>query len=373
VKIGIDLSAAVHRRAGLGRMAQELTGALLEIEPEIEITGFYNDAANAHLDPPLDRLHHQTSSLGNKPWRLAVLLAHLLHRPQERLIGTVDLFHATDHLLPYLPQTATLFSLADLTFISHPQSHTLLNRSYLRLALPAFLRRATAVVTISENSRRDVVSRYPFVAGKCHVIYLGVHDRFQPVRDEMRRQQVRARYSLPERFFLYVGAIEPRKNLPLLLRDFRRVGLPGVRLVLAGRAGWKRQATTRLAAELGLEEQLVFTGYVADEELPVLYSLAEAFVYPSLYEGFGLPVLEAMACGAPVICSATSSLPEVAGDAAILVNPQDEHDVATALQRLAGDQALRGELRAKGLARVAAFSWEKTARETLLLYRELVA
>lgn len=375
MKIAIDLSPAVHGRAGLGRLAHELTAALLDLDTEHSFVAFYNAAAQARVDPVFARMAQAPLGLADKPWRMRVLLAQLLRRPQEYLVsgggGPLEIFHATDHLLPYLPHTRTVFTLGDLTFLSHSQTHAALNRTFLRLMMPLFLRRADAIVAISDSTRREMERYYGPLSTPCHVIYPGVHSRFRPVAHESVLADVRTRYNLPARFVLYVGTIEPRKNLPVLIRAYQQAAMTGVRLVIAGKKGWMYAETFAQVQALGLEDQVLFTGFVADDDLPTLYTLAELFVFPALYEGFGLPVLEAMACGTPVITSNLSSLPEVAGEAGLLVDPTDVADLATAIRRVLENVGLRMAMAKKGVAQAARFSWQRAAVETLALYREI--
>ncbi len=371
----IDLSPAVHGRAGLGRLAHELTAVLLELETKHTFSAFYNAAATAQVVAPFDRMAQIRLDTADKPWRMGVLLAHLLRRPQEKLFASavhrVELFHATDHLLPYLPQTPTVFTLGDLTFLSHAQTHARLNRTFLRLMMPLFLRRANGIITISASTQRDMEAQYGPLSTPSRVIYPGVHSRFHPVEDDRLLAQVQARYNLPERFVLYVGTIEPRKNLPVLIRAFHQAALEGVKLVIGGKKGWMYEETFAQVQALGLADRVIFTGFVADEDLPALLSLAELFVFPSQYEGFGFPVLEAMACGTPVITSNVSSLPEVAGAAGLLVSPTDVAGLAEAMGHVMGNAGKRAEMAEKGVAQAAHFSWRRCASETVAFYEEI--
>lgn len=375
MRIAIDLSPTVHGRAGLGRLAGEMTAALLALETEHRFVAFYNAAGRASVTPPFDKMAQASIPTADKPWRFQVLLAQWLRRSQRGLFadggGPVDLFHATDHLLPFLPGTRTLFTLGDLTFLSHGHTHATLNRTFLRLMMPLFLRRADGIVTISRSTQQEMERYYGPLPTPSHVIYPGVDNRFQPVTDARAREAVRVRYRLPARFVLYVGTIEPRKNLPVLIRAFGQAGLQGVDLVLAGKKGWLYAETFAQVEALGLADRVHFTGFVDDADLPALLSAAELFVYPSLSEGFGLPVLEAMACGAPVITSNVSSLPEVAGDAGLLVDPLDVEALAAAMQTVLADPARREAMAAAGRRQAAGFSWQRCAQETLALYEEI--
>jgi glycosyltransferase involved in cell wall biosynthesis len=367
----IDVSPAVHRRAGLGRYAQELTAALLASGVPGDWTVFYNRSSEARLEPPLDTAARLATRLGDKPWRASVLLAHALGIPQDRLFPGIDLFHGTDHLLPRLDRARSVFTLHDLTFALCPETHATLNRRFLTAMMPVFLRRADRVIADSEYTRQDAVRLYGFPASRVTVVYPGVASRFRPSGPE-QVGDVRRKYSLPPRFTLFVGTIEPRKNLTVLAeahRDLRSRGFEQ-KLVIVGRKGWLHEGFFRRVHELGLEGEVLLPGFVADEDLPALYTAADLFVYPSIYEGFGLPVLEAMACGTPVVCSDASSLPEVVGDAALLFSPKDTAALCVAMSRALTDASLRDELRAKGLARAAGFTWERTAQQTLAVYYE---
>jgi len=369
MRVCIDVSAAVHRRAGLGRYAQELTRALVA-QGEHDYVAFYHQRGQAHLDPPMDTLPQLTTRLSVRPWRLWAMLAHLSGVTQDGMFPAVDLFHATEHLLPRLRRIRTVFTLHDLIFRFDPTSHLPLNRVYLNLMMPRFLRAANTVVAVSECTKRDAVQLYDIPAEKIHVIPEGVDARFKPSHPE-RVEHVRSAYHLPERFVLCIGTIEPRKNLPILFEALvsrREQGLEIWPLVIAGKPGWLYEPILQRVTELGLQDLVHLTGFFPDDDLPALCNAATLLAMPSRYEGFGLPVLEAMACGTPVVCSNTSSLPEVAGDAALLVPPDDVRGWSEAIARVLTDDALRAQMRERGLAHAAHFTWEQAARQTADLY-----
>lgn len=373
MRICIDISPAVHHRAGLGRYAHELTAALLDADPGNEYVAFYHQRAEAQVDPPLDRLPQLTTNLSTKPWRMSALLAHLSRFSQDRLFPDIDLFHATDHLLPRLARVRSVFTLHDLVFRFYPETHKPLNRWFLTLMMPRFLEAADAVIAVSEWTKKDAIELYGLDEDKVSVIYEGVNPRFRPASAE-RISALRHKYGILEKFVLSVGTIEPRKNFTSLLEAYHSVrnGRPDLKLVIVGKKGWLYEGFFRKLHELGLENEVIFPGFVRDEDLPALYSAADLFVFPSLYEGFGLPVLEAMACGAPVITSNTSSLPEVTGEATVLVDPNDVQALIRAMSAVLDNKELRGELHAKGLRQAAKFSWETAAYETLALYDKVL-
>lgn len=374
MRIRIDLTPAVQQHAGLGRYAEELTHALIGLRSGDEFGVFYVDPLGRVPAPPLDGLPSKALRWSNKPWRMRTLLSSYARVPMDSLLGDGDVFHATDHLLPHLGRMRSVFTLHDLIPLKHPEIHLPLNRWYSRLTIPLFLRRADAIICVSQDTKNDAVRFFGLDRSRIWVIPEGVNPRFQPVRDPAVLAGVRARYNLPKRFVLNVGTIEPRKNLISLWEAYRALRTEGnaEKLVVVGKKGWLYQETFVRLRELGLEGEVIFPGYVPDEDLPALYTLAECFTFPSLSEGFGLPPLEAMACGCPVVCSNSSSLPEVCGDAAILVPPTDVANLTAALRRVIREPALQGELRVRGLKQAARFTWQSTARRTLEVYRSVV-
>jgi glycosyltransferase involved in cell wall biosynthesis len=240
----------------------------------------------------------------------------------------------------------------------------LLNRPLVDVAA----RRADAIITVSESAKRDIVRLYGSQAERIHVVHEAAAPAFQPIRDPAVLERVRRRYDLAERFILYVGTIEPRKNLPKLIEGFasrRKSGQLPHQLVCAGPYGWLSRDIEDLIDRLQIEDAVRFTGYVPFDDLATLYSLAEMFVFPSLYEGFGLPVIEAMACGTPVVTSNGTSLPEVVADSAVLVDPEDVDSIAAGIQQMLSNPGLRERLRRSGLERAKCFTWERAATRTL--------
>lgn len=374
MRVTIDISPWMNHHAGLGRYAGELTRALREVAPGNEYIGLYHAPHVLEPAAPLANLKTRRVPLSAKPWRMSVLLAYAAGRNFDAQVGPTEIFHATDHLLPPLAKAKTVFTIHDLIFRFFPEYHLPLNRWYLALMLPRFMRRADAIIAVSEQTRRDVEQLMHIPAGKIRVIYEGVSPSFRPVQDSAERARVRAAYRLPPQFILFFSTIEPRKNLVTLLDAYAalvRQEASTPPLVVAGRRGWLYNKTLEHIRTLGLAERVRLTDWVAEDDVPALMSMAEVFVYPSLYEGFGLPPLEAMACGTPVISSDAASLKEVVGEAGLVVGPRDTAALTRTLARVLEEPDLRENLRQRGLRQAARFRWDQAARETLAVYEEL--
>ena len=289
----------------------------------------------------------------------------------------VDVLHVQFTAPPFCP-CPVVVSIHDLSFEHLPQTFNRRSRTQLRLTVRHSARRAARILSLSEHTRRDIIATYGINAARVNAIPLAAPDHFRPVMDNRELQRVRHTYGIDGEYILSVGSIQPRKNLARLIKAYavlRGIGpadkLP--KLVLAGKCAWLYDETLHTLAESGVKDAVVLTGYVPESDLPALYSGALCFVYPSYFEGFGLPPLEAMKCGAPVMVGNRTSLPEVVGESALLVDPFDVDAIAAALKRLITDAALRNELSSKGRERAEAFSWSETARKTLAVYQEVVA
>lgn len=371
--ITLDVSAAVHRRAGLGRYAESLTRALIATDPG-RYALFYNRERGIEPLAGLEHLPTRTVALGYKPWRMLVWLGQLARLGFDRLVPNAGLFHATEHLLLPLRSIPTVLTVHDLIFRHLPEHHKPLNRWYLNLTLPLYCRRASHIIAVSDCTRRDLAAAYGLPPEKITVIHEAADPRFRPQPPDLV-DDVRTRYDLPDRYLLFVSTIEPRKNLIRLLEAFEIVHAEGLTdgLVIVGKRGWLYGDFFARLEMSPVRDAVLLPGYVPDEDLPAIYTGAQAFVLPSLYEGFGLPALEAMACGAPVACSNVSSLPEVAGNAALFFDPHDVSATVNVLRRLLGDAELREALRQRGLERAATFSWNRVAAETWAVYDTVLA
>lgn len=368
-----DISAALGQGAGIGRYTRELALALTHLPDAPNLTLFHNRHPLDHLPHELAGLPRVEVPLGDRAWRALLLTGQRLPRPWESQIEGCNLFHGTDALAPHLPQPIVL-TVHDLSPLIYPQHHTTLHRLHSSLSLSRTIHRAAAVIAVSAATRRDLLEKFDLPPEKVHVVHNGVdHRRFFPRYRPEARQRAGLMLGIEPPYLLALGTLEPRKNLTSLLRAYARLGRDVPKLVLAGARGWGEGPIFELVRELGLQERVRFTGHVPESVLPDLYAGSRLFIYPSLYEGFGLPVLEALACGAPVITSNSSSLPEVAGDAALLVPPDDVDELVRAMRRVLEDKKLRDDLRARGPRQAAPFTWERAARETRAIYEAVLA
>jgi glycosyltransferase involved in cell wall biosynthesis len=316
-----------------------------------------------------------------------VWLTRLWHRvrlplPVETLIGRQDLFHATDFVLPPTRQnTRTLLTVHDLSFVRDPESATPGLRRYLSTVVPRSVDRSHHVLADSRATKDDVIELYNTPPDKITVLYSGVDPRFTPHKQRGEEERVRRRYNLGHQpYILSLGTLQPRKNYSRLISAFARVadvsrwidGRPvSHKLVVVGKQGWLFDSIKADVSRLGVRTRIIFPGYADDEDLPALYRAADLFVFPSLYEGFGLPPLEAMACGTPVITSNVSSLPEVVGNAGLTINPTDIYALANAMGQVLQDSQLRQQMIERGLARAAEFTWLRAARQLRQVYQQV--
>jgi glycosyltransferase involved in cell wall biosynthesis len=306
------------------------------------------------------------------PWRAPRMVWMQVLAPRTLRQLRPDVAHFTNGMVPLASPVPTVVTIHDMSLTLYPRYHpprrVLLNRPFVDLAA----RRADAIITVSQSAKRDIVRLYGLSPERVHVVHEAAAPAFRPVVDRAELDRVRRRYALADRFILYVGTIEPRKNLPKLIEGFavrRKAGDLPHQLVCAGPYGWLSGDIEERIDHLRVSDAIRFTGYVPFDDLPALYSLAEMFVFPSLYEGFGLPVIEAMASGTPVITGHVPALAEVAGGAVEHVDPLDAASLGDAMVALGRDRERREHLISLGLARARTFSWERAARETLDVYR----
>lgn len=365
LRIGIDFTSASRERAGIGRYARELIRALSRLDHINRYVLFVPRDAY----PDLLRFDWSPNFTIRRAPLTERYLAALWHRARvplsiEVFLGAVDVFYSPDFLLPPTFAARKLVTVHDLSYVRVPECFPVPLLNYLNRAVPPSLVRADLILADAMSTQNDLVDVYRVPREKIRVLYSGVESRFCPDVSEESRARVRA-LTRNRPYILSVGTLQPRKNYTRLIHAFSNLQSPSLQLVIAGGRGWLYEEIFETVSRLHLQDRVLFLDFVADEDLPALYAEALLFVYPSLYEGFGLPVAEAMACGTPVVCSNTSSLPEVAGDAALYFDPRNVDDIARTLHRALTDTALRDTLRARGLARVKQFTWDNAARALL--------
>ncbi len=357
-----------YRGAGINSYIYNLLTHLPRVDGDNRYTAFIGDGRFTGSDLTLKLSRLPTS----RP--VARIFWEQVVQPFALRKEGADLLHALAFVTPLLSPCPSVVTVYDLSFLLHPESFKRSKRFYLSLFTRLSARKARRVIAISQSTKRDVVRLLGVSPDKVDVIYCGIDEAFRPLAQD-QVAAFRSERGLPEHFILFVGTIEPRKNVAGLIEAFANLQtceLANLKLVIGGATGWFYEDIFARVEELGLESEVVFPGYIPASELPLWYNAAELFVYPSLYEGFGLPPLEAMACGTPVVTANTSSLPEVVGEAGLTVDPLDVEGLAEAMRRALSDEVLRQEMRERGLKRAKGFSWTKTARETVRVYRRVM-
>jgi glycosyltransferase involved in cell wall biosynthesis len=369
LRIAIDAHSVGTQLGGNESYATNLIESLAAIDPVNSYTIFVTKREAVERFSNRWPNFHVRSTLPHTPLiRIPLTLSAELRR------NPVDVLHVQFTAPPFSP-CPVVVSIHDLSFEHLPQTFKWRSRKQLRITVRRSAREAAQVVALSQFVKQDLIETYNLSPEKITVIGLAAPRHFAPVQNEEKVQRVRQTYGILGEYILHVGAIQPRKNLERLLKAYaqlRQRTPDAPKLVLAGKRAWLYDETLRAIKELGLHDSVVQTGYVPETDLPALYSGALFFVYPSYFEGFGLPPLEAMKCGTPVIVGNLTSLPEVVSDAGLLIDPFDSEALASAMERLLNDSDLRAKLRVKGLERAKHFDWQETARQTLAVYERAI-
>ena len=369
--IGIDASrAAIRERTGTENYAYSLTRALQRLAVGHRFRLYLDRAPPPELIDGDAQVECRVIPFP-RLWTHVRLAWEVARHPP-------DVLYVPAHVIPLVHPRRCVATVHDLGYLRYPETHTPKARWYLDWSTRHSARAARRVIADSRATRDDLVGHYGIAADKVVVAYPAAAEGLREVTDPEALAAVRARYGTGERYLLYLGSLHPRKNLGALVQAFSLLCRSGaldadVNLVLAGKAGWLYDEVLDQVRERSVQGRVILPGYVPMEDLPALLSGARAFVFPSLYEGFGLPVLEAMGSGSPVCCSHASSLPEVGGDAALFFDPSDTESITSTLRQALTDKALASAMRQKGLARAAQFSWRRTATETLDLYERVIA
>ena len=375
-KLAIDYTPAYEQTGGIGRYVRELTAALAQIDKASDYRLFVSGSRSSQLPRPPAANFSWKSTVASPKW-----LARIWHRarlplPIEAFVGPVDLYHATDFVLPpTLPRTRTLLTVHDLSFVRAPEAASPQLKAFLDATVPRSVARADHILADSQATKSDLMELYGTSERKISVLLCGVDDSFQPVNDQRVIAAIRKKYSLESvDFLLAVGTVQPRKNYSRAIQALAQIRNLGhdLHLAIVGGKGWLEDEMYSTIENSGMKEYVHLLGYVDDRDLPALYSSARALLMVSLYEGFGLPIIEAMSCGTPVITSKVSSLPEVAGDAALLVDPYDITSITEAILQLESDLTLREALVEAGYLQARKFSWKRSAAKLKAIYDELL-
>lgn len=381
MKIGINAHSLMFPASGSGQYFIHLLQALTEVDQHNEYI-LFGPQPIMNMPSPLRRLQYQAKAvpLFAHNENLEKLIWEQYSSPLAARKARVDLFHVPHFAPPLLPRTPTVVTIYDVIPLRLPLYRAGAKvAAYMRLAARA-ARKATLVITISQHAKQDIMDVLNIPAEHIHVVYAAAGEEYRPITDVSTLAAVRSRYGLGERYILYIGGLDQRKNVPQLVRAFahlsRQLEMPDLQLFIAGdpdkQSGPLFPDPRPIAAELGVTDSILYR-FIEEEDKPAMYSGASAFVFPSIYEGFGLTPLEAMSCGAPVICSNRTSLPEVVGEAAISVDPDDTQALVEAMRSVLTNPTLEADLRARSLQRSTQFSWHKAANETISAYEEAFA
>lgn len=374
MRIGMDATALLKPKAGVGNYVFNLIKNLSLIDHENRYVMFYCH----HLDVQERILKIENPNFEIKFIRLPNKLLNLLWRTVrypsvETWVGKVDVFHSPNFQLTPQKSGKSVLTIYDLSFLVYEKWAIKSARLHYARRIKSYARGADAIITISENSKKDIIRYLGIPPGRISVIPGGIDERFKPQNDPEAISAIRSKYGLNRAFILHVGTLEPRKNLVGLIQAYHRSrAREEYQLVMAGGKGWMYKQIFKTVEKLGLTKDVIFTGYVPEIDLPALYNASSLFVFPSLYEGFGLPPLEAMACGTPVVTSKVSSLPEVTADAALLVDPLNIEEIKDSIDSVLSDHKLASSLKTKGLDRAGLFTWERTAEKTIEVYRKVL-
>jgi glycosyltransferase involved in cell wall biosynthesis len=370
MRVALDGIPLVAAKTGIGHYTDALAEGLARAHPN------HQYQLLSPLDFPFEAGNGKPANLSKQvfPTRSVFRKWWMIGLPSLLLISPVDVFHGTNYCIPLIAPCPTVVTIHDMSLFAQSQTHEQANVTRGKRRMPIMARRSSIIIAPSEWTKKEIVNYLGTRPGKIRVIYEAARDIMKPVTPG-QGQSVLEKYQVRQPYLLYVGTIEPRKNLLTLIRSYDellRTTAHRPQLVLCGGRGWLDSEVFHLVKELNMQEQVRFTGYIEDSDLPVLFSSAEVFIYPSIYEGFGLPPLEAMACGAPVISSNATSLPEVVGEAGLLHDPGDFRALTKCIVKLLDDPAMREYFRHAGMKQASKFSWERAARETQSIYYEVI-
>jgi glycosyltransferase involved in cell wall biosynthesis len=364
MRIGIMLRT-LDEMFGIGMYTQYMLDALLELESNNQYILFYKNEAHLGKYAHYPNVEETVVKAPNK------LLWDQVAIPLAARKAKVDVLFHTKFTVPFLTKCKTVMRIAGASWFVHPEIYpNKIDLTYIKMAMPLYCRKADALIANSKLTKNDFIKILHVPREKIRVVYNGVNPRFRPIGDPEVLDEVKRRYNLPDRFVLTVGRYDPRKNFPTIFRAFTKCRDAGaLKLVAVGKDSWKYKEDCRID-ESEFKDDFVFPGYVGHDDLPAFYNLAEAFIFPSIYEEFGNPLVEAMSCGCPIVASNTGAIPEITAGAAVLTEPFDADKLAEGVDQITQDAGFRRTLIEKGLQRAKKFSYENVAKEVLDVLEE---
>ena len=369
MKIAINALGPSKVKAGIGNYLANLISELSIIDKENRYIIFAS--SNNILFYRNENKNFKIVDIGF--WannKLLRILWEQLILPLHVVDYKADILFSPGFVCPLVKTSKNVTVIHDMTFFSHPYVHTFFKRIYFPFMIKQAVKKSEKIIAVSNNTRKEII-KYTHIAEEKIAVTLLAANKFPVAEIADEKKLLKEKYGIDSDYLLFVGMIEPRKNIRLIIDSFNKIEDDNLKLVIVGQKGWMTEELFERIGADNLEKRVIFTGFVPDEELSVFYKNARTFLYPSLYEGFGIPVLEAMSEGCPVITSNISSLPEVAGDAAILIDPENSKELSDAINKISNDSKYREELTEKGFDNAKKFSWEKTAKQTLSIFEEV--
>ncbi|EKQ50523.1 MULTISPECIES: glycosyltransferase family 1 protein [unclassified Clostridium] len=380
MKVSLELHPCLKNRSGIGIYTYEISKNLQKFK-DITLCGdIFNFINRNNIDIDLEELDFEINIFALFPYGVYRRVWHYIPIKHNWLFNDkADIYHFFNFIVPPSIDGKVITTVYDMTYELYPETMDKRNLKRLKTDMQYSVERSDKIITISESSKKDIMKFLNIDESKIEVVYCGVdYDRFNKSYSEEEKLKIREKYNLPKDYILYMGTLEPRKNIESIIEAFeifkREDGLANekVKLVIAGKKGWLFESIFNLVDKLNLKDEVIFTDYVDENDKPLIYNMASLFLFPSLYEGFGIPVLEAMASSVPVITSNVSSLPEVAGDAAILVAPKDIKSIAKYMNEILINEELKKDLVKKGHEQAKKFTWEASAQKVYNIYKEII-
>ena len=379
MKVSLELQPCLKNKSGIGVYTYEISKCLQKYS-DITLCGdIFNFINRNNIEKDIDGLNFNKNIFSLFPygvyrrvWNYVPIRYNWLFNDES------DIYHFFNFIVPPRIKGKVITTIHDMTYVLYPETMDIRNLKRIKNDIQYSVNRADKIITVSESSKKDIIKFLSVDEAKIEVVYNGVeYDKFNKSYSEDEKSKIRVKYTLPKNYILYMGTLEPRKNIESIIEAFslfkkeNTVSNQNIKLVIAGKKGWLFENIFKLVNKLSLKDDVIFTDYIDENDKSIIYNMASLFVFPSLYEGFGIPVLEAMASSVPVITSNVSSLPEVAGDAAILVEPKDIKSIAKYMDKVLADKELRNNLIKKGHEQAKKFTWESSTKKLVNIYRDL--